>query len=54
MVFSHIILFGIVLGTAFSNNYTVFVILRVLTGAVCQVCILNIECKSNKPEENGR
>ncbi|XP_060602443.1 organic anion transporter 3-like [Ruditapes philippinarum] len=36
MVFSHMILFGIVFGTAFSSNYTVFVILRILTGAVCQ------------------
>ncbi|WAR12739.1 OCTL-like protein [Mya arenaria] len=36
MVFSHVILFAIVLGTAFSPNYTVFVVLRILTGAVTQ------------------
>ncbi|XP_052762013.1 organic cation transporter-like protein [Mya arenaria] len=36
MVFSHICLFAIVLATSFSPNYTTFVVLRILTGAVTQ------------------
>jgi len=39
LVFSHIILFVIVMETAFSPNYYVLIIMRILTGAVIQVNI---------------
>ena len=39
MVFSHLILFVIVMATAFSPNYYVLIIMRILTGAVIQVNI---------------
>ena len=39
MVFSHIGLFAVVLGTSFCQSYTAFIVLRILTGAVQQVRI---------------
>ena len=39
MVFSHIGLFAVVLGTSFCQSYTAFIVLRILTGAVQQVIV---------------
>ena len=41
MAISYVSLFGIVLGTSFCRSYTVFIVLRILTGAMIQVIIFN-------------